>query len=216
MPLLFDLAEDAKDGAPPEHLVMECLAVTVAATGLGYAMRGLAAARRAARQDQASAEEDARRARRSEGDAKNEATRARADALRSSTEAADAREAALSAAAAAEAARREAESLTEQLARAERLRLEADSFRLSTKEATLAIAQAITDQLVTWGLSGAEMEVARLLLLGLSHREIGQIRGTTEHTARDQAQGVYKKAGVAGRAELAAFFLEDLLPIAPA
>ncbi len=53
--------------------------------------------------------------------------------------------------------------------------------------------------------------VARLLLKGLSHKEIATVRGASEATARQHATAVYKKANLAGRAELAAFFLEDLL-----
>jgi hypothetical protein len=37
------------------------------------------------------------------------------------------------------------------------------------------------------------------------------VRSITEATARQQARGVYKKAGLSGRSDLAAFFLEDLL-----
>ena len=37
------------------------------------------------------------------------------------------------------------------------------------------------------------------------------MRGAGERTVRQQALAVYAKAGLAGRAELAAFFLEDLL-----
>ncbi len=50
-----------------------------------------------------------------------------------------------------------------------------------------------------------------LLLKGLSLRDVAQARSTSERTVRQQALAVYRKAGLAGRAELAAFFLEDLL-----
>jgi DNA-binding NarL/FixJ family response regulator len=53
--------------------------------------------------------------------------------------------------------------------------------------------------------------VASLLLKGLSHKEIAEVRRVSEATARQQARAVYKKAGLSGRNELAAFFLEDLL-----
>ena len=49
------------------------------------------------------------------------------------------------------------------------------------------------------------------MLKGLSFKEIAPVRGTSERTVRQQALAVYAKAGLAGRAELAAFFLEDLL-----
>ncbi|MCZ7679332.1 MAG: hypothetical protein M5U28_11460 [Sandaracinaceae bacterium] len=50
-----------------------------------------------------------------------------------------------------------------------------------------------------------------LLLKGLSLKEIAAARDTGERTAREQARAVYRKSGLSGRAELAAFFLEDLL-----
>ena len=58
----------------------------------------------------------------------------------------------------------------------------------------------------------AEREVALLILKGLRHKEIASARNTTERTVRQQALGVYKKAGLDGRTDLAAFFLEDFLP----
>ena len=60
-------------------------------------------------------------------------------------------------------------------------------------------------------LSPAESEIGRLLLKGLSHHEIADLRGVSERTARQQAQSLYKKAGLPGRAGLSAYFLEDLL-----
>lgn len=43
------------------------------------------------------------------------------------------------------------------------------------------------------------------------------MRRTSERTVRQQALSVYRKAKLAGRAELSAFFLEDLLaPVAGA
>jgi DNA-binding NarL/FixJ family response regulator len=54
--------------------------------------------------------------------------------------------------------------------------------------------------------------VAFLLLKGLSLKEVAGVRNTSEKTARVQSMAVYAKAGISGRSELAAFFLEDLLP----
>ncbi|MCB0331312.1 MAG: helix-turn-helix transcriptional regulator, partial [Bdellovibrionales bacterium] len=67
------------------------------------------------------------------------------------------------------------------------------------------------EQLSTWKLTEAEKEVAFLLLKGMSLKEIAGIRETTEKTARVQSMAIYAKAGLSGRSELAAFFLEDLL-----
>ncbi|MGE3975871.1 MAG: helix-turn-helix transcriptional regulator, partial [Bdellovibrionales bacterium] len=48
-------------------------------------------------------------------------------------------------------------------------------------------------------------------LKGLSLKEIAGVRNTTEKTARVQSTAIYSKAGLSGRSELSAFFLEDLL-----
>jgi DNA-binding CsgD family transcriptional regulator len=69
----------------------------------------------------------------------------------------------------------------------------------------------IDKQFTDWDLSPAEREVALLLLKGLSLKDIAGVRGASEPTVRQQAQAVYRKGDLAGRAELAAFFLEDLL-----
>ncbi len=53
------------------------------------------------------------------------------------------------------------------------------------------------------------------MLKGLTHKEVAEVRATSETTIRQQALGVYRKAGLRNRSELAAFFLEDLLlPVA--
>jgi len=64
---------------------------------------------------------------------------------------------------------------------------------------------------VASALTPAEREIALLLLKGLSHKEIATIRSVSETTVRQQARSLYRKAGLSGRNELAAFFLEDLL-----
>ncbi|MBL8614050.1 MAG: hypothetical protein JNM72_00430 [Deltaproteobacteria bacterium] len=71
-----------------------------------------------------------------------------------------------------------------------------------------ATGDVVDDQLRAWRLSPAEQEVAWLLLKGVSIAEIGAARGTSPRTAQDQARAVYRKARVAGRAELAAVLLD--------
>lgn len=56
-----------------------------------------------------------------------------------------------------------------------------------------------------------EKQVALLLLKGLGLREAADVLGRSERTVRQHAVAVYKKSGLSGRAELSAFFLEDLL-----
>ena len=50
-----------------------------------------------------------------------------------------------------------------------------------------------------------------LLLKGLGHKEAASVLDRSERTVRQHAVSVYRKSGLSGRAELAAFFLEDLL-----
>ena len=88
---------------------------------------------------------------------------------------------------------------------------DAARWRAEAGELVRGLADAIDRQLAAWHLTASEAEVARLLLKGLSHKEIAAVRAGSEATARQQATTVYRKAGLAGRAELAAFFLEDLL-----
>ena len=91
-------------------------------------------------------------------------------------------------------------------------RVQAEAWRAGSRKYVDGLARSIDLQLDQWQLSSAEKEVAFLLLKGLSLKEIAQVRGTSEKTARVQSSAVYTKSGLAGRSELSAFFLEDLLP----
>lgn len=89
----------------------------------------------------------------------------------------------------------------------------ADSARWRSRYHTTiqGLGRAIQAQFGDWQLSEAEAEIALLILKGLSLGEIAALRNTSERTVRDQARAVYRKSGLANRASLAAFFLEDLL-----
>ena len=50
-----------------------------------------------------------------------------------------------------------------------------------------------------------------MLLKGFSHKRIARHTETSERTVRQHSVAVYRKSGLAGRAELAGFFLEALL-----
>lgn len=89
---------------------------------------------------------------------------------------------------------------------------EAERWRGETRVLMQGLGEAIEAQLARWALTPAEAEVALLLLKGLSHQEVAAVRDTSERTARQHARAIYRKSGLAGRAELSAFFLEDLLP----
>ena len=93
---------------------------------------------------------------------------------------------------------------------------ETERWRREAGAAIRGMGEAIHEQMARWQLSDAEGEVALLLLRGLSHKEIANVRKTSETTVRQQAQALYRKAGLAGRNELSAFFLEDLMVAARA
>jgi DNA-binding NarL/FixJ family response regulator len=78
------------------------------------------------------------------------------------------------------------------------------------------LSQAIGAQFAQWNLTAGEADIAALLLKGLSHKEIARLRDSSETTVRQQAASIYRKSGLGSRAELAAFFLEDLLAPMPA
>jgi DNA-binding CsgD family transcriptional regulator len=90
-------------------------------------------------------------------------------------------------------------------------RAEAERWRSEAGDLIRGLSAAIDEQLERWGLTKAEQEVALLLLKGMSHKEVASARGVGENTVRHQARAIYGKAGLTGRADLAAFFLEDLL-----
>lgn len=91
------------------------------------------------------------------------------------------------------------------------LRLDAELWQFEAKKHLEGLSSAIDEQMDRWALTAAEKEVARLLLKGLSLKEIAAIRFTAEKTTRTQSASIYQKSGLVGRSELAAFFLEDLL-----
>jgi DNA-binding CsgD family transcriptional regulator len=101
--------------------------------------------------------------------------------------------------------------LDEEAAKFTALQQKAEQWRTESRKYLDGLSKAIDQQLNNWQLTVAEKEVAFLLLKGLGLKEIAAIRNTTDKTARVQSIAVYAKAGLSGRSELAAFFLEDLL-----
>lgn len=90
-------------------------------------------------------------------------------------------------------------------------RREAERWRREAGAFLSGLGVAIEQQFERWGLTVAEKEIALLLLKGLEHKEIAELRSVNETTVRQQARNVYRKGGLSGRHDLAAFFLEDLL-----
>lgn len=89
---------------------------------------------------------------------------------------------------------------------------EADAWRRAAESARREFAAAVDSQFRAWGLTATEREIAFLLLQGHGHKQIAARTGRSERTVRQHAVSVYGKSGIGGRAELAAYFLQDLLP----
>ena len=85
-----------------------------------------------------------------------------------------------------------------------------DAWREQRRAEIAALGHAIADQFKRWKLSAAEIDIAGLMLKGASLKEIAMARDTSEATIRQQAQSIYRKSGLSGRAELSAYFLESL------
>ncbi len=88
---------------------------------------------------------------------------------------------------------------------------ERDAWRSRAEKILRGLGEEIDTQLRDWGLTPVERETALLLLKGYGHKEIATLQGKSERTVRQHAVAVYRKSGLSGRAELSAFFLEDLL-----
>ncbi|MEY8841260.1 helix-turn-helix transcriptional regulator [Cribrihabitans sp. XS_ASV171] len=88
-------------------------------------------------------------------------------------------------------------------------RMAAQERALDTARGSLA--EVIEHQFDQWGLTPAERDVGLLALKGLDVAEIAEIRGAASGTVRAQLTRIYAKAGVSGRAQFAAWFVEDLL-----
>ncbi len=106
---------------------------------------------------------------------------------------------------------RSARSVRELRRSLEARKAERDAFRESAEHALHGFARAISEQFERWELTPAEREVALLLMKGHSHKSIARGTDRSDQTVRQHAASVYRKASLSGRAELAAFFLEDLM-----
>lgn len=90
-------------------------------------------------------------------------------------------------------------------------RAESKFWREENQELLQGIAQNIQQQFADWQLTRAEVEIGFLLLKGFNSKEIAKHRNVAEKTIREHASNIYRKSNLAGRSELSAYFLEDLL-----
>lgn len=92
-----------------------------------------------------------------------------------------------------------------------RLLREHRDARAFVQAASGELLEVIYAKFDDWKLTASEREIALFLIKGLSTQEISDIRDTRPGTIKSQCSAVYQKAGVTGRNELAAYFVEDLL-----
>lgn len=102
-------------------------------------------------------------------------------------------------------------ALAELGARLETARGQLARIDASSRQVGRQYRDVIQKQFDAWKLTSSEQDVVLGMLKGLTMREIAELRETREKTVRQQAAAVYRKAGVKGRHELAAWFFEDLL-----
>lgn len=102
-------------------------------------------------------------------------------------------------------------SLQEERELSAKLLEESSHWKENSKKFLDGLSISIDSQLGKWELTKSEKEVAFLLIKGFSLKEIAEFRSTAEKTTRAQATAIYAKSGLAGRSQLSAFFLEDLL-----
>jgi len=88
---------------------------------------------------------------------------------------------------------------------------ERDGWRARAEKLLRGLGEEIDRQFREWGLTPVERETALLLLKGFGHKEIAALQDKSERTVRQHSVAVYRKSGLSGRAQLSAFFLEDLL-----
>ena len=91
------------------------------------------------------------------------------------------------------------------------LKFELSEERIRTARLSGELLLVMDSQFAKWGLSPSESEIALLLIKGLSMKEIAEARQVKEKTVRHQATSIYSKSGYAGRHELVAHFIEDLM-----
>lgn len=94
----------------------------------------------------------------------------------------------------------------------EMIHQEKEQWKSETHKLLEGLSIKIEQQFGQWKLTQAETEVGFLLLKGFSLKEIADLRQTKVKTVQQQSQSIYQKTGLGNRSELAAFFLEDLLP----
>ena len=86
-----------------------------------------------------------------------------------------------------------------------------DKAEKSLRLASSAFAEIVSERFTEWKLTPAERDVALFTIKGMSTADVATLRNTSGGTVKAQTNSIYRKAGVAGRGQLQALFLEDLM-----
>ena len=89
-------------------------------------------------------------------------------------------------------------------------------WRAARSAEIAALSDAIALEFRDWGLTGEEMDVAELLLKGASLKEIALDQRQSMSRLQALEASVYRKAGLSGRVELSAYFLDSMFEALPA
>lgn len=84
-------------------------------------------------------------------------------------------------------------------------------WRETSRAQMEGVRNAIDARFDTWRFTPAEKEIAGLILKGCSHKQIAEMRHSSDSTVRQHAQSIYRKSGLESRSELAAYFLDAIL-----
>lgn len=105
---------------------------------------------------------------------------------------------------------KEADNARQEVAR---IGAEMNRYRTANKDILNSMRQAMNDQFDRWKFSPEEKRATKLIMQGLTFKEISGRLNKSEKTIRNQSLSIYEKAGMTGRHDLAAFFLLDILDI---
>ncbi|MFN0115887.1 MAG: helix-turn-helix transcriptional regulator [Paracoccaceae bacterium] len=88
--------------------------------------------------------------------------------------------------------------------------------RQALADRAISVASGELDRVIreyyhNWGLTPSEADVATFTIKGFAIAEVARMRGSAEGTIKNHLNAVYRKAGVAGRAQLVSLLIEDLL-----
>jgi DNA-binding NarL/FixJ family response regulator len=92
-----------------------------------------------------------------------------------------------------------------------RMRARQEQMEKGLSVASGALSGMIEGYFAAWGLTPAEQAVATFTIKGYAIAEVAALRGSAEGTVKTHLNAIYRKAGVAGRAQLVSLLIEDLM-----